>query len=111
RAADDNRRKQKMPTVNNITDLNNAIAADNAVTGSGTLTITLGHDIPLGDTAITPINIQTGMKLVIDGGGFGLDGGGTQRGLFVYAGTVDIMSLLIKNMQARGGDGGFGAGG
>ena len=68
-----------MPTVNNITDLNNAIAADNAATGSGTLTITLGKNISLDNTAITPINIQTGLKLVIDGGGFWLDGGGTQR--------------------------------
>ena len=40
-----------------------------------------------------------------------LDGGGTERGLFVYAGKVDIDSLAINNMVAKGGDGGFGAGG
>ena len=40
-----------------------------------------------------------------------LDGGGTQRGLFVYAGTVNIQNLTISNMVARGGTGGGGTGG
>ena len=57
------------------------------------------------------INLHHGVTLDIKGGGHTLDGGGTQRGLFVYAGTVDINNLAINNMKAQGGDGNFGEGG
>ena len=37
-----------------------------------------------------------------------LDGGGSQRGLFVYAGNVTLENLTIQNMSAVGGAGGGG---
>ena len=86
-----------------------ALAAD-GVTAPGTITITLGNDISLGTTALQAINLHSGVTLDIEGGGHVLSGGGTQRGLFVYAGTVDISDLAINNMLAQGGDGGPGAG-
>ncbi len=43
---------------------------------------------------------------MLDGAGGTLDGGGTQRGLFVYAGKVTIENLTLQNMLAQGGAGG-----
>ncbi|MFZ2068373.1 MAG: hypothetical protein WAV27_20565, partial [Xanthobacteraceae bacterium] len=64
------------------------------------------------------INLPTGSTLTIQGtNGSGvaqvqtLDGGGTERGLFVYAGTVDINNLAINDMVAQGGSGSVGGGG
>lgn len=66
--------------------LNDAIVAeDNAAANNGVITIALGGDIALGGTALYAINLATGTTLDIECGGFALDGGGTQRGLFVYA--------------------------
>ena len=91
--------------------LNDAIVqAHNEAANSGPFEIDLGGNISL-TTGLEAINLQSGVTLDIEGNGHTLDGGGTQRGLFVYAGTVDINNLAINHMQALGGDGGFGAGG
>ncbi|WP_249144911.1 hypothetical protein [Bradyrhizobium sp. AUGA SZCCT0274] len=96
-----------MTTVTNIAQLNAAIVSAAGVTAPGTVvTITLGNNISLGATAMQAINLHVGVTLVIEGGGHTLNGGGIQRGFFVYAGTVEINDLLINNMLAQGGDGG-----
>jgi hypothetical protein len=57
------------------------------------------------------INLPSGSTLDIEGNGFKLDGGGSQRGLFVYSGVVTIEDLTLANMLAQGGAGGDKAGG
>ncbi|MGO9356779.1 MAG: autotransporter-associated beta strand repeat-containing protein, partial [Xanthobacteraceae bacterium] len=65
------------------------------------------------------INLDSGSSLTIAGtNGSGgaevqtLDGGGSQRGFFAYAGTVTLENLTIQNMCAVGGaGGGLGGGG
>ena len=63
------------------------------------------------------INLPAGSTLTIQGtNGSGgaqvqtIDGGGSQRGLFVYSGDVTVENLTLQNMLAQGGAGG-GAGG
>jgi hypothetical protein len=64
------------------------------------------------------INLASGNTLVIQGtNGSGgaqaqaLSGGGVQRGLFIYVGTVTIENLALDNMTAKGGNGSVGGGG
>ena len=95
-----------------IVTLNDAIEAANAVnTPNATVYITLlGHvTINLSNTPLKAINLRPGVTLTIDGyagsgpgngPGATLDGGGNERGLFVYAGTVNIDDLAINNMQS-----------
>ena len=91
--------------------LNDAIVqADKQAANSGAFEIDLGGNISL-STALEAINLQSGVTLDIVGKGFTLDGRGTQRGLFVYAGAVDISNLTISNMVAQGGNGASGGGG
>jgi hypothetical protein len=95
--------------VGNESDLNTAISAIDvggvdAGTGN-TYTITLTASITL-DSALEAINLESGASLTIDGGGYALDGAGTYRGLFVYAGTVTAENLTIQNAHAVGGGGG-----
>ncbi|UPJ44130.1 cadherin-like domain-containing protein [Bradyrhizobium sp. 40] len=97
-----------MSTVTNIAQLNAAIVAADGVTSPGIVTITLANDISLGGNVLKGINLHDGVTLVIEGSGHVLSGGGTQRGFFVYAGTVEINDLLITDMLARGGNGGTG---
>src|SRR6188768_3356237 len=100
-----------MTTVTNITELNAAFVAAAGV-ASGTVTITLGNDITYsGNTKLKAINLQPGVTLIIEGDGHTLSGSGVQRGLFVYAGTVEINDLAIEDMLARGGNGGLNGGG
>lgn len=97
--------------VSTITDLNAAIVAADAVTTPGTVTIDITGSIALGATALEAINMQSGVTLDLVGNGNTLDGGGTQRGLFVYAGAVDISGLTLADMKAQGGTGVSGGGG
>ena len=66
-------------------------------------------------TDLLAINLESGSSLTIGGtngsGGAALDGGGSQRGLFVYAGNVTVENLTIENMSAVGGAGASGGGG
>ena len=58
------------------------------------------------------INLPAGSTLTIQGtngsGGAAvqtIDGGGTERGLFVYSGDVTVENLTLENMLAQGGNG------
>ena len=57
------------------------------------------------------INLPSGSTLTIEGNGHTIDGESSERGLFVYAGTVDINNLAINSTVAQGGNGGPGGGG
>jgi hypothetical protein len=99
-------------TVTTLVQLNAAIlAADAEAANSGTVAIALGADIALDGVALDVVNLQKGVTLDLIGNGYTLDGGGTEQGLFVYAGTVDVSNLAINNMLARGGSGDNGGGG
>src|ERR1700722_104690 len=96
-------------TVTSAAGLNTEIvAADAAAANSGTYVISLGTNISLGSTALEAFNLPQGVTVDLIGNGFTLNGGGTQRGLFVYAGALDIQSLTLANMTAQGGTGGPG---
>jgi hypothetical protein len=102
--------------VTTISALNADITTADNETTTGTYVIDLGAsaDIALGSTALKAINLHAGVSLDIigvAGKSATLDGGGTQRGLFVYGGTVTVENLTIQNMKAVGGAGGGGGGG
>ena len=77
---------------------------------TGNITLGVGTTLPA---------INTTSPLIISGNNFTINGGGVQRGFFVYAGTVAINNLAITNAAAVGGNssccgaagGGMGAGG
>jgi autotransporter-associated beta strand protein len=83
---------------------------------------TIDFDLPGADdhtlkltSPLEAINLQSGSSLTINGLDNGvadtIDGGGTERGLFVYGGTVSIENLTIANAKALGGAGASGGGG
>jgi hypothetical protein len=92
--------------------LNAAIVrADDAVAGSGVITIDVGGDIGF-SAELSAINLHAGVSLDIRGHGYTLDGGGAWRGLLVYSGAVSVEDLTLANMAAIGGAGaGSGGGG
>jgi hypothetical protein len=98
-------------TVSTVAQLNAAIASAATVTTAGTITISLSGNIALGTTALEAINLHSGVVLDIEGNGHTLDGGKSERGLFVYGGTVDVANLALNNMLAQGGNGASGGGG
>jgi hypothetical protein len=98
-------------TVSSIGSLDAAIVAADSVITAGTVTITLGANIALDGTALEAINLHAGVTLDIVGNGDTLNGGGTERGLFVYAGHVTVDDLTIASAAAQGGNGQTGGGG
>ena len=108
-------------TVASEADLNAAIRAIDVggadVAQNTAYTINITGPISL-TTDLLAINLESGSSLTIAGtDGVGgpaaqtLDGNGSQRGLFVYAGNVTVQNLTIENMSAVGGAGGSGGGG
>src|SRR5271166_5412780 len=95
-------------TANNLTTLNQQIADAEALT-SGTYTITLDADIPYSST-ITPISLNPGVSLIINGAGDTLSSSGPP-GLQVLSGTVSIDNLTISGATADGETGYLGGGG
>ena len=98
-------------TVFHVSDLAGLNAAlRSAAAGDGAYTISL--DVPDGTLRLTDallaVNLTAGSRLTIEGNGTTLNGLGTERGLMVLGGTVEIRDLAIANALARGGDGGSG---
>ena len=95
-------------TVINVSDgagLSAAIAQADS-NASASYVINFQNNITLtGAAADTLSAFNTTSNVTVNGGGFRLDGGGVQRGFFVYAGTVAINNLTIQNTQALGGNG------
>jgi hypothetical protein len=99
---------------NAIAELNADIAAINQIGPQATPvteTIELTGSLSLNGTALDAIDLAAGVTLDIEGNGGTLNGGGTERGLFVYSGTVTVENLAIDNMVATGGAGASGGGG
>jgi Hint domain len=104
--------------VTNETELNADIraidvsGADAAQNTNYVINITANINL---STELLAINLESGSSLTLAGtNGTGgaesqtLDGNGSQRGLFVYAGNVLVENLTILNMSAVGGAGGGG---
>jgi hypothetical protein len=99
-----------------ISDQSSLVAAIESVDISGaasapntTYTFEIAPGAVIGLNSDLPaINLLGGDTLLIDGGGATLRGDGNERGLFVYAGTVEIGNLTISNTAAVGGNGGNG---
>ncbi|MBV9862377.1 MAG: Hint domain-containing protein [Alphaproteobacteria bacterium] len=102
-------------TITNETDLNTAIT-DIDVGGRDGLpntqyTIDIVGSIAL-NTPLLAINLAQNSTLDLQGSSNAiLDGNNAQRGLLVYAGTVDVSDLTIQNAVAQGGAGGSSASG
>ena len=60
-------------------------------------------------TDLDAINLAGGSSVTINGAGFTLDGAGTFRGFFDYAGGLTLSNMTIQNAVATGGAGGSGA--
>lgn len=91
------------PVVTTEAQLNTLLAS---LAGSTTANaINIGASFTL-NTDLNMINLGTGGSLVINGGGFAIDGASAWRGFTVYNGTVAINSLGLNNMLAKGGTGG-----
>ena len=97
-------------TVNSEASLVSAIDSADAQTASGTtFVINVSSGAAIGLNADLPaVNLVSGNSLVINGNGATLRGDGNERGLFVYAGTVEIANLTINDTAAVGGSGGNG---
>lgn len=99
-------------TAATAADLDSLIQAADNISLSGVYTLEVSGSLDISAISLAHINLQSGVTLDIAGiGGGTLDGGGAARGLFVYAGTVNIRDLAINNMIAKGGDGLTGGGG
>ena len=98
--------------VGNEADLN-AILASIDVPGAGAppdlaYTITLTSSFTLASD-LDAINLASGDTLTINGAGYTIDGAGSYRGFFDYAGALTLENLTIQNAVASGGAGGSGA--
>ncbi len=96
-----------------VTDQASLAAAINAIDLSSvvhaTFTISMAPNAGIALTGDLPaVNLAAGNTLVVDGNGATLIGNGQERGLFVYAGTVEIANLTITGTTATGGAGGSG---
>jgi hypothetical protein len=68
--------------------------------------INLQNNITLsGAASNTLAAFNTTSAVTVNGNGFTLDGGGGQRGFFVFSGNVSINNLTIANAVAQGGAG------
>jgi hypothetical protein len=94
------------PVVTNEQQLNTDLASIANTTTAQKITIGASFSLP---DPLLAINLGPGGSLTIEGGGFALDGQGTQRGLLVYSGSVAIDHLALNNMTAIGGAGGSAA--
>jgi hypothetical protein len=93
------------PSVTTEAQLNaDLLALSTATPGAYTVTFATATMSLASD--LLAVNLPAGVSLTIDGGGAQLNGGGTERGFLVVAGSVTIDNLAIDNARARGGNGG-----
>ncbi len=85
--------------VTALTTIDNNPGTNYTLNITNNITLTAGTTLPI---------INSRSTVTINGGNFTLDGGGVQRGFFVYAGAVAINNLTIQNAVAKGGNGGSG---
>jgi autotransporter-associated beta strand protein len=101
--------------VTNESELDAAIKAVDALPSELGEGITIDIEAPTGTIGLAHdlegINLAAGITLTIDGNGAVIDGGGTARGFFDYAGNVALENLTLQNLVAQGGNGANGGGG
>ena len=101
--------------VSDQTSLNAAIEQLDQTTASGNYQIQFTGNITEGQAGqpdgIYAISLQSGVTLTIDGGGYSLNGGGSNGGLAVISGDVTIQNLTITDTVAQGGNGSGNGGG
>ncbi|MGA9869520.1 MAG: hypothetical protein WBQ75_24055, partial [Acetobacteraceae bacterium] len=90
-------------TVTTEDQLNQDLAA--IAGGTGSYTISFGSGFTL-NTDLLALNLGAGGSLTLIGNGQTINGAGTYRGLFDYAGALIVNDLTIANTVARGGSGG-----
>src|SRR5580704_3170153 len=88
--------------VSALTTVDNNPGTSYQINITQNITLTGGTTLPA---------IVSNSTVTISGSGNTLDGGGVQRGFFVYTGTVAINNLTIQNAVANGGNGGNGSDG
>ncbi len=104
-------------TVDNAAELNAALTAvslgGTSCASNISYTIHFAANISLAPLSsnLAAINLAAGSALLIDGAGYTLDGAGTHRGFFEYAGTATLRDMTIAHTLARGGDGASSAAG
>ncbi len=94
--------------VSDLAGLNAALRSAAAAEGAYTIALEVPDGTLRLNDALLAVNLTAGSRLTIEGNGTTLDGLGTQRGLMVLGGTVEIRDLTIAHALARGGDGGSG---
>ena len=94
--------------VSDLAGLNAALRSAAAADGAYTIALEVPDGTLRLNDALLAVNLTAGSRLTIEGNGTTLDGLGTQRGLMVLGGTVEIHDLAITHALARGGDGGSG---
>jgi hypothetical protein len=105
-------REDSTPTVRNVATGADLVAAIAAVDGDPTTSYTINFTGNVTLTATTTLPaITTQASVSINGQNFTLDGGGVQRGFFIYSGSVAIENMTIVNTLAQGGAGGAPGGG
>ncbi|WP_338688868.1 autotransporter domain-containing protein [Bradyrhizobium sp. 26S5] len=97
---------QTVLTASDATSLVTALTTIDSNPGTS-YQLNITNNITLTGTTTLPV-INSSSNVTINGGNFTLDGGGVQRGLFVYSGTVAVNNLTIQNAVAKGGNGGSG---
>ncbi len=90
-------------TVGSASELNQDLAA--IAGGTSNYTITFGNGFTL-DTDLLAVNLGAGGSLTLEGSGLTINGGGTHRGFFDYAGVLILDNLTIADAVATGGSGG-----
>ena len=89
--------------AHDVDELNADIAAVNAFTQPATIVLANAFSL---SANITPITLSPGGGLVIDGGGFTLDGDDQYHGFFVAAGNVTIENVTVSHTRSIGGNAG-----
>jgi len=97
-------------TVINVNDASGLAAAIAQVdtNASAQYVINLQNSITLTAGSTLPAFNSTS-SVTVNGNNFTLNGGGIQRGIFVFSGNVAIDNITIQNAQALGGAGGSGS--
>jgi len=98
--------------INSTASLNAAITQVDAGAAGQSFVLNLAKGFTIGDGMGTQLlAFNTKSNVTLNGNMTTLDGGGTQRGLFVFSGNVTINDLTIQNALAKGGAGGGGTDG
>ena len=93
-----------------LAELNNAIGCYNALAAAGTYQITLAADIDLSASSTVISNATTNVALVIEGGGFAVDGqaiSGVRPFAVAANTTVTMQNITITGGKPTGQGGGI----